>query len=573
MSAIYGFAQWPRDTFDPAAFDAMTEALRHYAHDGSGAWHHANIALGHHALDATRHADAEKFPFEDPESGLAVTADARLDNRADLCAELGLPPAPRTVLSNGTLIAWAYRKWGTDCPKHLIGDFAFALWDPAAQQFFAARDHMGIRPLFYAHQSGSHFVFASDILGVLAMPGVEGRRDRARLDLSSGWFPNDTGAETYFEDIRLIPPGHALTASAHGLDLRCYWAPVEQPELRLENEAAYADRVREVLTEAIRCRIDSTANVGCHISGGLDCTTAAVIANEFLMQEAKRIVGYSWSPAPRPEDYPLTDERRYVEAAAAMLGIKQGKDLHYTELTAATLEELQARDVATEPTTFLNHDLVIQRKVHHNGVRTLISGWGGDDGLSFNGAALFPEYLLTGQWGLLWREINAMAAVERVSPLYVFKERVLLYLTPNWIKHVRDLAKRDPLRRAHAWKKLRHYQPGLQYRFYPPFMRKRQLARLKSPGIAMRLVSWNASAAPHGLTYVYPFLDKRVVELSLALPKRLYFTRGYKRYIYRLAVQGIFPEGMQWTREKRDEAMQSLQQQLGRDMQNKKNGR
>jgi asparagine synthase (glutamine-hydrolysing) len=92
---------------------------------------------------------------------LIVVSDARLDNRAQLSATLGLEAQGRST-TDAELIAHAYRRWGVDCAAHLLGDFAFVVWDPAERRLLCIRDHMGARPLYY-QRTAHRFVFASEV--------------------------------------------------------------------------------------------------------------------------------------------------------------------------------------------------------------------------------------------------------------------------------------------------------------------------------------------------------------------------------------------------------------------------
>ena len=86
-------------------------------------------------------------------------------------------------MADAELVLRSYQKWNTACPHHLLGDFAFAIWDSRARQLFAARDALGVRP-FYYHASSERFVFASDLLAILKANGVPRDIDVGSLAVS-----------------------------------------------------------------------------------------------------------------------------------------------------------------------------------------------------------------------------------------------------------------------------------------------------------------------------------------------------------------------------------------------------
>src|SRR5690242_8419808 len=100
--------------------------------------------------------------------GLAIAADARLDNRSELARVLGVSDTHPGVDGDATILLAAYRRWGAACVDHLYGDYAFAVWDSRAQRLFCARDPFGVKPFFY-YCDGGTLAFASEIKALVAL--------------------------------------------------------------------------------------------------------------------------------------------------------------------------------------------------------------------------------------------------------------------------------------------------------------------------------------------------------------------------------------------------------------------
>ena len=115
-----------------------------------------SVALGHAMLWNTPESKYENLPLES--HACVLTMDARIDNRDELFMELDLPDKPLGEIGDSEFILAAYIKWGEECPKYLLGDFSFALWDEQKQQIFCARDHVGVKQ-FYYYVSDDIFVF------------------------------------------------------------------------------------------------------------------------------------------------------------------------------------------------------------------------------------------------------------------------------------------------------------------------------------------------------------------------------------------------------------------------------
>ena len=205
MSAIVGMLFADGRPVDPGDLERMTAPLAHRGPDGKGTWLGGRVGLGHLLLTTTPESQNERLPLE--RDGLTITADARLDNRDELLRALDISPAA----PDGELILAAYGRWGEACPARLLGDFAFAVWDTRRRILFAARDHFGVKPLYYFCSPGV-FAFASELKALLPVPFVPRRLDEERVAdylLSLG---EDTES-TFYRDIRRLPPAHTITAT------------------------------------------------------------------------------------------------------------------------------------------------------------------------------------------------------------------------------------------------------------------------------------------------------------------------------------------------------------------------
>jgi asparagine synthase (glutamine-hydrolysing) len=161
MSGICGIVTFGDVQTDTCAIEAVLEPLKRRGPDGANVWRGDGVALGHALLATTPESLVEKLPLHHQESGCTITADVRLDNRDDLLAQFGVAGTGR-IVGDGELILLAYLKWDEDCARHLLGDFAFAIWDARQRRLFCARDQMGMRQLAYSHEPDRPFVVATE---------------------------------------------------------------------------------------------------------------------------------------------------------------------------------------------------------------------------------------------------------------------------------------------------------------------------------------------------------------------------------------------------------------------------
>jgi asparagine synthase (glutamine-hydrolysing) len=162
MSGIVGVVHWDGQPVDVHLFENMTQALSDCGNHRPRTWINGNVALGHVWLQTSPDAIHENQPFSGDQKTWIV-ADARIDGRIELVEKLRAKGRSVNRQTPAAHLIWhAYGVWRDHCVDHLIGDFAFAIWDKARQTLFCARDHFGIKPFYYARLKQG-LIFASTI--------------------------------------------------------------------------------------------------------------------------------------------------------------------------------------------------------------------------------------------------------------------------------------------------------------------------------------------------------------------------------------------------------------------------
>lgn len=363
-------------------FEARTrQTLARFAGDSDGEARHGHAAMFWSAL-RTSPADAAPQPVR--RGPLLVVADARLDGTRDLAASIGLDPSAGPA----EIIAAAYERYGVECLERWEGDFAFCLWDSARHELFAARDAMGIKPLYYA-RTGDVTLVSNVLEAVRAHPAVsDDLNEPAIFDFLLFGHNEDRGT-TSFRDIHRVPPGHSIHGDGGDLVVRRYWQLSIEPELRHRKPATYVEEFAALFGEAVRERLPE-ANVGTFLSGGLDSTSVAMTAQARLQHAGRSGALRAFSAVYR-ELIP-DQEREYAEAFALSQGIP-------LELVESDMLPLFGDPAAREYRRPEPHDLVnvpvtarLLKAAEAHG-RVLFDGNGGDPLLAPSAA-----YVLRNLW-------------------------------------------------------------------------------------------------------------------------------------------------------------------------------
>ncbi len=251
----------------PPLYDRIVEGIRYRGPDGLVQWQDDAAVLVHAHLATVPNPT---HTLEDASTHLKCTGDIRLDNRAEIAALCGMDS--QTIASDVQLVIAAYIKFGPACCTHLIGDFAFAIWDSATSQLFCARDPFGVRPFFYCAEA-DYFSFASDE-GALGALSSDPGDDIYIASFLAGIV--EYGPETRHPGISRLLGGHWLMWSPDGVEISRYWE-LTPAEITGDDPAA---TFRTLFEQAVEDRLYGTKAIAPFLSGGMDSSSIAIVASE-----------------------------------------------------------------------------------------------------------------------------------------------------------------------------------------------------------------------------------------------------------------------------------------------------
>jgi asparagine synthase (glutamine-hydrolysing) len=302
--------------------------LAHRGPDDEGHYADADAFLGVRRLSIIDVAGGHQ-PLSNETGAVWVVQNGEIYNYLAVRAELEARGHVFRTRSDTEVIAHAYEEWGTDCPKHLRGIFAFAVWDQPQRRLFLARDRFGVKPLYYLELTGGGLAFASEIRPLLAVLPQSPRADLAALRalFTVGFIPTP---RTAFERIRKLPAGHTLAAEEGQVRLRQYWDLTPLPGLTATPPPSPVPRTRERgegqgwgvrqaveqfqhhLQRAVTEQRMSEVPLGALISGGIDSSSIAALLQA---QSPERL--HTFNIGFERAGY---DETRYAELAARRIG-------------------------------------------------------------------------------------------------------------------------------------------------------------------------------------------------------------------------------------------------------------
>jgi len=351
---------------DISILEMMVQSLRHRGPDDFGYWTNNKVALGHTRLAIIDLTEAASQPMTTQDSRYVLVFNGEIYNYRELRRDLEQEGEVFQSTSDTEVILLGYRKWGKEILERLRGMFAFAIWDANLQQLFLARDRIGIKPLFYAPLANA-FVFASEIKAILAHPRLSRKMNPAAVDsyLKLGYVP---GPETIFQGIQVVMPGYWVEWKDGVVQAHQYWAPDFRNTPHVGREEDLIEELDEKLNDAIKSHLVADVPVGAFLSGGIDSSLVAAIAQRHSLEPLRTFtIGFSDGG----------DERHFARTVAVYIHSDHHERLITTDLVSHLPRLLWHLEQPLFDNSILPTYLVSQ--IAREKVKVVLSGDGGDE--------------------------------------------------------------------------------------------------------------------------------------------------------------------------------------------------
>ncbi|QQS47688.1 MAG: asparagine synthetase B [Acidobacteriota bacterium] len=321
MSGIVGIINIDGQPILPELLQRMTDSLGFRGPDAQTKWIDGSVGFGHAMFRTTFESEIESQPCS-LDGKVWITADARIDGRSDLITLL--ESAGCSILSNPTdpeLILHAWNVWGEECLDHLIGDFSFAIWDNLNQWLFCARDHFGIKPLYYSHTQNC-LIFSNTIKCILMHPHVTSQLNEQAIGDFLLWGSNKHPETTFYSGVNRLPAAHKLSYANGNLSVSRYWRMPIEDEIHYKRSSEYIEHFTELLDTAVRDRL-RTDSMAIQMSGGIDSPAVAATAKKIFSEQNNK---YCFEAFTVVFNSLIADEERYY---AGLVAEKLGMPINF----------------------------------------------------------------------------------------------------------------------------------------------------------------------------------------------------------------------------------------------------
>lgn len=540
-----------KNNIDRDSLIKMTKVLSHRGPDDEGCYVDGNIGFGHRRLSIIDLSRAGHQPMSNEDGSVWITYNGEIYNYRELMAELKARGHIFKSRTDTEVIIHAYEEWGDGCLSRFNGMFSFAIWDGRTRRLFCARDRFGIKPFYYFYD-GRRFIFASEIKALLEDRSIERRpNNQIVYDFLVQAYLDHTD-ETFFEDIKQIPPSHYLIIDAGGIQIKRWWDIDETRKISPIDDKQFAGMFYDLFEDAVRLRLRSDVPVGTCLSGGLDSSSIVCVANK-LMFEGKREDQISKRQKTFSScfDLPEYDERGFINAVLK----KTGAEANFVFPKGEELFDIISNIIWHQDEPFCSTSIVAQWHVMREAskkVKVLLDGQGADELLAgYHGyfGALYSDLIRDLMLFKLLKELIYYKRHHHKFQPYVFSNIAKSFIPPYLISILRRRIKGDI-----GWldkdfqRKYKRSFPFVQK--FPGHFDNLLYNILVKYGLPALLHYEDRNSMAFSIEARVPFLDYRLVEFMFSLPADQKLREGTTKIVLRNAMKEILPEEVRTRQDK-----------------------
>ncbi|MEJ7828466.1 MAG: asparagine synthase (glutamine-hydrolyzing), partial [Segetibacter sp.] len=529
------------NTYDlEPSITAMRDSMHRGGPDDAGILidQNSRIAFGHRRLSLLDLSAAGHQPMHDNNTGNTIIFNGEIYNFLDIKSELSAKGYQFKTATDTEVILAAYHAYGTACFARFNGMFALAIWDKAARKIVLARDHAGIKPLYY-HISNNHLVFASEIRAFKALkPGWPENEDWRIPFLTFGHLPEPF---TTLQNVHPLQKGSFLEVELSTLNNRLTAFSKFELSNRVTNLEEAVRLVRDKLDVSVKRHLISDAPIGLFLSGGVDSSLLTLIANKYIGDNLKTLSI-------------VFEDASLNEAPYQQLIIDKTNARHHSFLVTEKEFEEELPDILKamdQPSTDGINSYFICKYARKYGLTAVLSGLGADE--LFGG---YPSFNRTATFNLIQKfpasliGLSEFSSKEKVRKLAFAKRKDLIgqYLFNRGSYSAGQVSKLLGVSKAHISEVLSQ----VRFNNLPAGTDERDKVSWIETNLYMQnqlLKDTDYMSMWHSLEVRVPFLDKELMEAAFSIAPKIKYDPKVGKHLLIKAFDDILPQAI-WQRKK-----------------------
>ena len=533
MSQFFGCIALNKTIDVQEVAEKMQQNMSFFKGDGTGIYQTKSVFICNKLLHNT--PESINTPLICQNERYVLAATCRLDNREELATKLSFKD-PTNASDHEYLLA-AYSQFQETCVEHLLGDFSFVIWDKQEEKLFMAKDHLGVKPLFYTHQKESLF-FSSD---------MNAFKNCATLEWSEFYVANLLAGQsvevehTCYERVFRIKPAHYIIFQEAKLIENSYWELKPQKSIIYDTEEAYYEHFLKLFEDAIKCRMRSIFPIGAELSGGLDSSGITCMAARILKDNVYQLKTFSFVQSDEARNYDDSCREEEQEQEIVLSHINLPRENVYKvkhwgfDSVFDMLDDEFNTNGGIEFISF-HAQKPIYEQIQASNCRTKLSGFLGDEMVTEYGT--FWYFDIVSKLNVQ----NYIAFIKQVGIKSGIKKIGRYWLTQLHDSRYSDF-KTTRKNKNYLNPKFNQFQKDQKGMGSPRSYSSIRIGRTtQRPFTALRMENENINGLRHNVEVNFPMADIRLLTFMLSLPPHILAPNQISRLFFRNATSKLIPD-------------------------------
>jgi len=552
MCGISGIVNRNGEILDEVTIQSISDTLKHRGPDNGSIKITGNIALGHRRLSVIDLSEEANQPMSSQDGRFLIVFNGEIYNFLEIKQNLQDEGFRFKTNSDTEVVLASYEKWGGKAFDMFNGMFAIAIYDFELGLLILARDHFGIKPLYY-YIDDNVLIFASEMKAILKYPNIELTLNYQAL-VEYFWFENALGDKTFYKEIHEVSPGSSLRFSNNKLSSSQYFNINTIKEINISEQEAII-KIRELFEDSVKRHLISDVPIGIFLSGGIDSSSITAFASKHYKGKLK-----TYSVA---FDY---DKENSELNLAKEVATKFGTEHHEVEVSGTDLISTIEALVYAHDEPFgdsANIPLYLLTQKLKGEVKVVLQGDGGDE--FFGGYSRYKSITNLSKWSKL-RFLLPLISLSKTKNLKVLRfQRFINAISQNenYLRNglllTMESQYTNPLRVLNDG--LNKEVKGLDpfnvfqeiYKELPSGIDKSQALFYTDVQTILKDTYFekvDKSTMANSMEIRVPFIDKDLALFALSLPSTIKTKNGEQKYLLKKAMEGFVPHNILYGKKK-----------------------
>lgn len=526
----------------------MNDIIKHRGPDSEGFFSKKNIVLGFQRLSIIDLSSEANQPMISDDESIVIVFNGEIYNYIEIHKELVSLGHRFNTKSDTEVLINAYKQWGTDCVNKFNGMWSFVLFDFNKNLFFASRDRLGVKPLYY-YYTENYLIFSSETKSICSVEDLRiANRSKVFEYLAYGYNKTNDGETFIYKLLELLPGHNLIIENSKSVKIKKYWE-LKANQVSFKNTNEMHSQFETLFNDSLKIRFRSDVPIGLLLSGGLDSSIIAKKADMLIdsnLIEQTSIFAYTASfPGFDKDEYKLAED--FIKTTSHITLKKITTDI--SSIIPNLDNIIYGLDQPVQSFTSIVHYKIMQ-EINKDGIKVAFNGQGADEAFYGYDRYIIGFFLidcLLKKKGNFLKQYKAIKEKLKFSNTFIFNQIFKALISKKKASYIRSKyieGTMNCLNQEFISENVNNFKNNYKFNLKGNNLRNYSIEHIKSTGLNTILHYEDISSMLNSVEMRSPFLDYRLIEFAFSLPDNEKFDMGVTKKCIRSVFDKLIPKSI-----------------------------